>query len=222
MTFRIPTNNTPNIRETVNGNPLNIIDDHETNNLWSIIYTDIVNIYGDEISYIVVTNDNLIDFFGEYKSQILQSAYPMRIINNTLFDTNSDTKTTQFMTDLGLVANQDQVIHVPKKTFDSLGFVPRIGDCVYVNRTNNLYRIQFVDYKPFDKFQGQDLAYELKMTLFTINSNTTVDQSVKDSIYNIDFIETINDEIKALNNDKVSSNVLADDIVDNSESNGRL
>lgn len=222
MPFRLPINNTPNIRETVNGNPLNIIDNHETDCLWGILYTDIVNIYGDEVSYIVVSNDNLIDFFGEYKSQILQSAYPMRIINNTLFDTNSDTKTTQFMTDLGLIANQDQIVHIPKETFDRLGFIPRINDCIYVNRTNNLYRIQFVDYKPLDKFQGQDIAYELKLTLFTINSNTTVDQSVKDTITNIDFIETINNEIKSLNNDKVDSNVEENDIIDNTENNGRL
>jgi len=172
----------------------------------------------------VVANNNLIDFFGEYKSQILQSAYPMRVISNTVFDTNSDTKTTELMTDLGLFANQDQVIHIPKKTFDVLGFIPRIGDCMYVNRTNNLFRIEFVDYKPLDKFQGQDLAYELKLTLFNINSNITVDQSVKDNIHNIDFIETINNEIKALNNDKIDTNVnlTGNKIVDTTESNGRL
>jgi len=34
MTFRNPTGDSPNIRETQNGNPLNIIDSVETNNLW--------------------------------------------------------------------------------------------------------------------------------------------------------------------------------------------
>lgn len=222
MAFRKPTVDKANIREGINGNPLNIIDAHESNGLWNIIYEDVVGIYGDEVQYIVVENTNLLDFFGEYKSKILKTSHPMRMIINTTFDTNLDAKTTQFMTNLGIVASQDIVAHVPKKTFDGLGFIPKINDSIYIERTNNLYRIEFVDHKPVDKFQGQDIAYELKMSLYTVNANTTIEDDVKDNINDIDFIETINDEIKSLNNDKIDSKIEEQSIINDSEVNGRI
>lgn len=223
MAYRLPTNVPPNIRSTSNGNPLNIIDNHETDNLWAIVYDDIVNITGDEIKYIRVENTSLIDkFFGEYRGQILAQAYSIRITDSTLFDNAESTKTTNFMTALGLVANQDTLAHAPKTTFDRLGFIPKIGDCIFVERTNTLYRIQFVDDNPPQKFQGCDLSYQFKLKIYTANSNVTVNDSVKDVIPNIDYLETINQDIKELNNDTIDTEVTLKNIVNKTEQNGRI
>jgi hypothetical protein len=223
MTFRTPTTTPPNIRSTQNGSPLNIIDSHESNNLWSIIYSDSVNITGDEVKYIRVDNTELLDnFFGEYRNQILKSAYSIRITNSTLFESSESSKQTTFMTALGLVADQKPMAHAPKTTFDALGFIPRIGDCIFVERTNTLYRIQFVDDNPPHKFQGCDLSYEFKLKIFTANTNITVDENVKAVIPNIDFIETLNQEIKTFNNGAVDLEVGRQKIVDTSEKNGRV
>ena len=223
MTFRLPNNNPPNIRSTDNGNPLNIIDAHETNNLWSIIYDDIVNITGDEVKYIRVTNTELLDnFFGEYRNQILSQAYSIRVFDSTFAESSESSKTTTFMTALGLTAEQKPTTHVPKTVFQRLGFIPKIGDCIFVERINTLYRIQFVDDNPPHKFQGQDLSYEFKLKIFSANTNITVEENVKAAVPNIDFIETLNQEIKTFNNGTVDTQVSNNHIVDNTELNGRI
>jgi len=222
MTIRTPSKQPPNIRTSPNVSPLNIIDSQETDNLWSILYSDQVNIYGDECKYIKVQHNNLIEFFGEYRSKILQNAYSIRVINNSNIETNTDTKTTTFMTSLGITVSSDINISVPKMTFQTLNIIPLIGDAIYFERTNRLYTIQFVSADTPDKFQGQDFSYNLKLSLYSANSNTTVAENVEYAIPDISFLETLNQEIVNLNNVKVDQNVSSGELIDNSEVNGRI
>lgn len=220
MGIREPNNVLPNIRnsDTI---PINIISSIETNNMWNILYADAVDINGDEIVFIKSQNVSLNEFFGEYKTKILSQSYLMRFFNETQANSKTNTVNSIFATQFGFVSDNDCIIYIPRITFVNYNIIPQIDDVIYSKRTNQLFTITYVKDSP-QKFQGSDLSYELKLKLYMADNTVIINQQVKNSVPNIDFLEQVVNQINSINNDKVDSIISDKQLIDNNEIDPRL